>query len=242
MCENGGIINMEADRLLQALWIIMLMICKKAITDNLNLYTKKVCFMDLEKYTQKSIEAIKDAKEYCIEYGNQQMRQEHILYAMINSEEGLISEMISKLGADRSYLVSQFEKEIDKLPKVSGSGVDSERIYLSREADQALAEAEKLAEKMKDEYVSVEHIMLGILEKPQDNVKKILSGAGINVNSFLSALKDIRGNQRVTSDNPEDTYNVLKKYGQDLVAMARQLKLDPVIGRDDEIRNVIRIL
>ena len=242
MCENGGIINIEADRLLQALRIIMLMICKKAITDNLKLYTKKVCFMDLEKYTQKSIEAIKDAKEYCIEYGNQQMRQEHIMYAMINSEEGLISEMISKLGADRSYLVSQFEKEIDKLPKVSGSGVDSERIYLSREADQALSEAEKLAEKMKDEYVSVEHIMLGILEKPQDNVKKILSGAGINVNSFLSALKDIRGNQRVTSDNPEDTYNVLKKYGQDLVAMARQQKLDPVIGRDDEIRNVIRIL
>ncbi len=198
--------------------------------------------MDLQKFTQKSIDAIKDAKECCILYGNQQMRQEHILYALIRQEDGLISEMISKMGANKEQLLSQIESEIDKFPKVSGSGVDSERIYLSREADAALTEAEKQAEKMKDEYVSVEHIMLGILEKPDDKIRQLLTSSGITVASFLNSLKDIRGNQRVTNDNPEDTYNVLKKYGQDLVEMARQQKLDPVIGRDDEIRNVIRIL
>lgn len=198
--------------------------------------------MDLQKFTQKSIDAIKDAKECCILYGNQQMRQEHILYALIRQEDGLISEMISKMGANKEQLLLQIESEIDKFPKVSGSGVDSERIYLSREADAALTEAEKQAEKMKDEYVSVEHIMLGILEKPDDKIRQLLTSSGITVASFLNSLKDIRGNQRVTNDNPEDTYNVLKKYGQDLVEMARQQKLDPVIGRDDEIRNVIRIL
>ncbi len=198
--------------------------------------------MNLQKFTQKSIEAIRSAQEISSEYGNQQMRQEHVVFALIHQEDGLIAELISKLGADSKQLSSLIEDEINKLPKVSGSGVDTERIYISRELDLALSEAEKQAEKMKDEFVSVEHIMLGILEKPQENIKKILSGSGVTVGSFLNALKDVRGNQRVTSDNPEDTYNVLKKYGQDLVEMAKQQKLDPVIGRDDEIRNVIRIL
>ena len=198
--------------------------------------------MDMQKYTQKSIEAVKSAKECCVEYGNQQMRQEHILYALVSQNDGLISEMISKLGGDNAVILSQCESEINKLPKVSGSGADPERIYLSHEADLALTEAEKQAENMKDEYVSVEHIMLGIISKPQDNIKQILSRSGITMTKFLNALKEIRGNQRVTSDNPEDTYNVLKKYGQDLVEMARQQKLDPVIGRDEEIRNVVRIL
>lgn len=198
--------------------------------------------MDMQKYTQKSIEAVKSAKECCVEYGNQQMRQEHILYALVSQNDGLISEMISKLGGDNSVILSQCESEINKLPKVSGSGADPERIYLSHEADLAFTEAEKQAENMKDEYVSVEHIMLGIISKPQDNIKQILSASGITMGNFLNALKEIRGNQRVTSDNPEDTYNVLKKYGQDLVEMARQQKLDPVIGRDEEIRNVVRIL
>ncbi len=198
--------------------------------------------MNLQKFTQKSIESVKSAQELMVEYGNQQMRQEHILYSLLTQEDGLISEMVNKLGTDKPKLISQIEDEINKLPKVSGSGADPERIYISAELDKAFTEAEKQAEKMKDEYVSVEHIMLGILEKPQDNVKKLLSNAGISTGSFLNALKDIRGNQRVTGDNPEETYNVLKKYGQDLVQMAKMQKLDPVIGRDDEIRNVIRIL
>ncbi len=198
--------------------------------------------MNLQKFTEKSIDAVKAAKDMCVEYGNQRMGQEHMLYALIQQENGLIGELIRKIGADPAYIGSQAEQEINKLPKVSGSGVDPERIYLDRELDLALTEAEKQAQKMKDEYVSVEHIMLGMLEKPQDNIKRILSAAGITVSSFLNALKDIRGNQRVTSENPEDTYNVLKKYGQDLVELAKQQKLDPVIGRDDEIRNVIRIL
>ena len=206
------------------------------------IFAKEGSFMNLQKFTQKSIEAVRAAQELMTEYGNQQMRQEHILYSLMTQEGGLISEMVNKLGANRSELISQLENEINKLPKVSGSGADPERIYISAELDKAFTEAEKQAEKMKDEYVSVEHIVLGILEKPQDNIKKLLSSAGITTGSFLNALKDIRGNQRVTGDNPEDTYNVLKKYGQDLVEMAKKQKLDPVIGRDDEIRNVIRIL
>ncbi len=205
-------------------------------------FVKEGSSMNLQKFTQKSIESVKSAQELMVEYGNQQMRQEHILYSLLTQEDGLISEMVNKLGTDKPKLISQIEDEINKLPKVSGSGADPERIYISAELDKAFTEAEKQAEKMKDEYVSVEHIMLGILEKPQDNVKKLLSNAGISTGSFLNALKDIRGNQRVTGDNPEETYNVLKKYGQDLVQMAKMQKLDPVIGRDDEIRNVIRIL
>ncbi len=198
--------------------------------------------MNLQKFTQKSIEAVNSAKTIMTEYGNQQMQQEHLLYALLTQEDGLISELVSKLGADSGDLRSKLEDEINKLPKISGSGADPDRIYISSELDLALNEAEKQAEKMKDEYISVEHIMLGILEKPQDNIKKLLKNAGIKESAFLNALKEVRGNQRVTGDNPEETYNVLKKYGQDLVEMARQQKLDPVIGRDDEIRNVIRIL
>ncbi len=198
--------------------------------------------MNVEKLTQKSIEAIKEAQETAIENGNQQLRQEHILLALVKQQDGLISEMVRKIGSSPENLAKIFEKEVDKLPKVSGSGASSERLYMSAEVNSALTEAENEAEKMKDEYVSVEHIMLGILKKPQDNIKQILDKAGINISSFLNALKDVRGNQRVTTDNPEGTYDVLKKYGQDLVELARQQKLDPVIGRDDEIRNVIRIL
>ncbi len=198
--------------------------------------------MNLQRFTQKSIEAIKAAQDLTVENGNQQVRQEHLLTALLRQQDGLISEMIRKMGASPENLINDLEQEINQLPKVSGSGIDPERIYITREVDAALTEAEQQANQMRDDYVSVEHIMLGVLTKPQENIKKLLSDSGITVNSFLSALKDIRGNQRVTTDNPEETYDVLKKYGQDLVELARQQKLDPVIGRDDEIRNVIRIL
>ncbi len=198
--------------------------------------------MDTQKLTQKSVEAIKTAQKYAIENGNQQLRQEHILLALCEQKDGLIYEMLKKISPSADSLVHDLERAVDELPKVSGSGADPERIYVSAELDAALNEAEKQASMMKDDYTSVEHLMLGILKKPQENIKKLLSGYGINVDSFLGALKEVRGNQRVTTDNPEETYDVLKKYGSDLIELARQQKLDPVIGRDDEIRNVIRIL
>ncbi|MBR5746619.1 MAG: AAA family ATPase, partial [Clostridia bacterium] len=197
--------------------------------------------MDLNKFTQKSIEAIQQAQSSAAEYGNQQLGQEHLALALLTQREGLIPELMRKAGASPESLAAEFEREISRLPKVSG-GSDPEKIYVTRELEQALSEAEHQAEKMKDDFVSVEHIMLGIIRKAQDNVKKILSEAGIDENAFLTALKAVRGSQHVTTDNPEGTYDVLKKYGQDLVELARRQKLDPVIGRDDEIRNVIRIL
>ena len=198
--------------------------------------------MNLEKFTKKSLEAIQSAQKLTIENGNQQMRQEHLLLALVRQDDGLASELLKKIGADPANVGRDLEKAVDSLPKVSGSGVDPDRIYISSEVDQALNEAEEQCGKMKDEYVSVEHIFLGILRKPQDNIKKLLSGYGVTMHSFLEALKEVRGNQRVTTDNPENTYDVLNKYGQDLVELARKQKLDPVIGRDDEIRNVVRIL
>lgn len=198
--------------------------------------------MDLQKLTQKSLDAVKAAQKIATEYGNQQIRQEHLLLALTQQPDGLISELLRKIGTSPEAFSVSLENAVDSLPKVSGSGYDPERIYISHEVDAALTEAEHQAAMMKDDFISVEHIMLGILLKPQENIKKIFSDFGITKDTFLNALKDIRGNQRVTTDNPEETYDVLKKYGQDLVELARQQKLDPVIGRDEEIRNVIRIL
>lgn len=198
--------------------------------------------MNLQKFTQKSLEAIKSAQNLAVENGNQQMRQEHLLLALTEQQDGLIAEIFQKIGSDSRQIIILLKQEVDKLPKVSGSSIDPNRIYVSNDVEQALLEGETQAKLMKDEFISVEHIMLGILQKPQDNIKRILSDTGIHTNHFLTALKDIRGNQRVTTDNPEETYDVLKKYGQDLVELAHQQKLDPVIGRDEEIRNVIRIL
>ena len=197
--------------------------------------------MDLNKFTQKSIEAVQQAQGLAVEYGNQQLGQEHLALALVNAGEGLIPELLRKAGASPEAVSAALEREVSRLPKVGG-GTDPEKIYITRELEQALTEAEHQAEKMKDDFISVEHIMLGIIRKAQDNIKKILSDAGIDENAFLNALKVVRGNQHVTTDNPEGTYDVLKKYGQDLVELARRQKLDPVIGRDDEIRNVIRIL
>lgn len=198
--------------------------------------------MNAEKLTQKSIEAIKKAQSLAAENGNNSVEEEHLLYALVTQQDGLVSELIKKLGGSSENIASALDAEISKFPKVSGSGYDPGRIYVSSELDAALSEAEKEAEKMKDEYISVEHIFLGLIDRPSISVGRILNSNGISKSAVLTALKTIRGNQKVKSDNPEDTYDVLKKYGVDLVERARERKLDPVIGRDEEIRNVIRIL
>ena len=197
--------------------------------------------MDLEKLTQKSMDALRAAQRVAQEYGNQQVTQLHLLDALLNQEGGLCGELVQKIGADADTMRREVRQEIDRLPKVGGN-VDPERLYVTREASDALEEAQSQAGKMKDEYVSVEHIMLALILKADSATRKLFSAHNITKDAFLKALKEVRGNKKVTSDNPEDTYDVLAKYGQDLVAMAREQKLDPVIGRDDEIRNVIRIL
>ncbi|MGN1096074.1 MAG: ATP-dependent chaperone ClpB [Eubacteriales bacterium] len=198
--------------------------------------------MNAEKFTQKSLEALKSAQTLAAENGNNAVETEHLLYALLSQPEGLTGEIMKKVGANTDNIKSALDAMISKFPKVSGSGYDPNRIYISGTLDAAMNEAEKQAGKMKDDYISVEHLLLGIIIHPSENVKRLLSSSGVTENSVLDALKSIRGNQKVKSDNPEDTYDVLKKYGTDLVERARQRKLDPVIGRDEEIRNVIRIL
>ena len=196
--------------------------------------------MNAEKLTQKSIEAIRDGQEIAAEYGNQQLEEEHILLALLRQNDGLIPSLLSRMGKDLSSLTELVTGEISRFPKVSGTTAD--KLYLSSTLDAALREAENEAKNMKDEYVSVEHLFLAFLSKPSEGLKKVFGTAGIMRKDFLAALRSVRGNTRVTSSDPEGTYDVLKKYGQDLVALAREQKLDPVIGRDEEIRNVIRIL
>lgn len=198
--------------------------------------------MNTEKLTQKSLEALKSAQSTAVENGNNSVEEEHLLYALVSQQGGLVSEIFKNIGASPENITSALDASISKFPKVSGGGYDPNRIYISATLDKALTEAEKQAEKMKDEYISVEHLLLGIMERPSDSIKQLFANHGITLSKVLDALKKIRGNQKVQSDNPEDTYNVLKKYGVDLVERARERKLDPVIGRDEEIRNVIRIL
>ena len=188
------------------------------------------------------MEALRLSQSTAAEYGNNSVEQEHLLLSLVSQEDGLIGEIFKNLGASPKSIKSELELAISKFPKVSGGGYDPSRIYISGSLEKALSSAEKQAEKMKDDYISVEHILLGIMEHPTENIRKILNSANITVSKVLDSLKNIRGNQKVQSDNPEDTYNVLKKYGTDLVERARERKLDPVIGRDEEIRNVIRIL
>ncbi len=197
--------------------------------------------MNLQKLTQKSLEAVQNARNIAIEHGNQQLTEVHLLRALLEQPEGLIPEMLRTLEVTLPTFTESVSTLTNGLPKVTG-GIDPERVYLSRELNDALTAAEKEAAAMQDEYVSVEHLFLGILEKPEREIKALLSRHGITKAKFLDVLKNVRGSQRVTTDNPEGTYDALKKYGSDLVEMARRQKLDPVIGRDDEIRNVIRIL
>lgn len=193
--------------------------------------------MNFQKFTHKSIDAVNSAQSIATEYGNQELKQLHLLLALLKQEDGLIGGLISKITPDANSLALETQKMIENLPKVSGGSV-----YVSNELSSALNEAEKQADYMKDSFVSVEHLMLGIFEHKSDEIKKLFKQFGITKEDFLKALKEVRGNSNVTSDDPENTYDALKKYGRDLVELARERKLDPVIGRDDEIRNVIRIL
>ncbi|PWL97001.1 MAG: ATP-dependent chaperone ClpB [Clostridiales bacterium] len=198
--------------------------------------------MNLQKFTQKSLEALKDAQTLMASKGNSQITEEHLLLALIDNEQGIAADLIRRAGASVEVMRAELQSSVDAMPGMTGGSVEADKIYISRELESALAAAESLAGKMKDEYVSVEHIILGMLEKPSDGMRKIFKNAGLERAAFERAVKEIRGNQRVTNDNPEDTYDVLGKYGQDLTELARNQKLDPVIGRDEEIRHVIRIL
>lgn len=195
--------------------------------------------MNMQKFTQKSIEALQAAQNEALSNANQNLTEEHLLYALVSQKEGVVPNLFAKCGADTSRMISEIEKKIASMPKVTGGG---DNLYMDSTLASALAEAEKEADAMNDSYVSVEHIILGMMDKPSEFIKKLFRDYGIEREKFCSALREIRGNVRVDTDNPEGKYDVLKKYGQDLVALARAQKLDPVIGRDDEIRNVIRIL
>ena len=198
--------------------------------------------MNADRFTQKSIAAIQDAQNLAREYGNQQIEQLHLLAALCGDAEGLIPQLLTAMGVDAGGFLAAVGTELEKLPKVRGYGGEAGKVYISADVDAALRSAEQTAGSMKDEYISVEHIFLGLLDAAGNAVSELLRTFEITKDRAMQALAQVRGNQRVTSDNPEGTYNALKKYGTDLVERARQNKLDPVIGRDDEIRNVIRIL
>ena len=193
--------------------------------------------MNISKFTQKSIQAVQDLEKVAYEYGNQEVEQEHLLYALLTQEDSLILKLIEKMEINKDYFIDVVKKALDAKVKVSGGDLRFGQ-YLNK----ALVNAEDEAKAMGDEYVSVEHLFLSILKQPSPSMKKILSEFGITRERFLQALSTVRGNQRVVSDNPEATYDTLNKYGEDLVEKARNQKLDPVIGRDAEIRNIIRIL
>ena len=193
--------------------------------------------MDMRKFTEKSVTALQDAQSVAKEYGNQEIGQVHLFYALITADEGLIPQLLKKMELDLDALSSAVQSEIARCVKVSGG-----EQYISSALAEALDAAEKQAAKMGDSYVSVEHLFFGLTEKPDAAVKKLLKQFSIDQNAFMQAVAGVRGNQRVNSENPEDTYDVLNKYGTDLVEKARRHKIDPVIGRDEEIRNVVRIL
>ncbi len=198
--------------------------------------------MNTEKLTQKSMEAIRSASSLAVEYGNQQIDQAHLFLALLSQQDGLIPQIIPQMGADLQMLRQETERLVDQLPKVSGSGREPDKVYVTSGTDKALTAAEKAAQRMQDEYVSVEHLFLGLIQTAEGKLAQLLNSHDLTEQKLLAVLQTVRGSTKVTSDNPEGTYNVLKKYGQDLVELARNNKLDPVIGRDDEIRNVIRIL
>lgn len=198
--------------------------------------------MNPQKFTQKSLEAIQSAQSVTIEYQNIQLEQQHLLYALITQENGLIPQLLSQMGIQTENIKTQLEAMLASISKVTGSGREADKIYVSQDVDAVLNLAEKKASEMKDEYVSVEHLMLALIDKPSDALKSLFKQYDITKNNFLKTLMNVRGNTRVTSNSPEDTYDALKKYGDDLVERARSKRLDPIIGRDEEIRNVIRIL
>ena len=193
--------------------------------------------MNIQKFTQKSVEAVNNLEKTAMDYGNQEIEQEHLLYCLLTQEESLISRLISKMDIDSTLFKEQVEQALNRRVKVSGG-----QPYVGQYLNKALISAEDEAKRMGDEYVSVEHLFLSLLDNPSPSMKDLFRESGITKDRFLKALSSVRGNQRVTSDNPEATYDTLNKYGTELVERAREQKLDPVIGRDAEIRNVIRIL
>ena len=198
--------------------------------------------MDMNQFTQKAREALQAAQRIAVEYSNNTVEQEHLLAALAQQQDGLIPQMLTNMGTDPNAFAQAALQKVEALPRVTGSGRDPNQIYIGTDLDRALNAAEAQAKQMKDEYISVEHVFLGILQRPGKGAAELFKAFSITTEKFMQTLSSVRGNQRVTSDNPEDTYNALKKYGQDLVEMAKANKLDPVIGRDTEIRNVIRIL
>ena len=198
--------------------------------------------MNTNQFTQKTMEALQAAQRLAIEYSNQALEQEHMLVALTQQQDGLIPQLLTKMNVDPGTFETAAAEKVSQLPHVTGSGRDPDKVYISNELDQALTAAEKQAQQMKDEYISVEHVFMGMLQRPGRVAGELFKQFGITPEKFMQVLSAVRGNQRVTTDNPESTYDALKKYGQDLVEAARANKLDPVIGRDSEIRNVIRIL
>ncbi len=193
--------------------------------------------MDFNKYTQKSLEAVQSCQSLAVEYGNQEIDQIHLLYALLNKEDSLIVKLMDKMNINTAGFVFQVEKVLAGHVKVQGG-----QQYMSQDLSRTFTQAAQEAKQMGDEYVSVEHLFLALLETANKELKTLFKNFQIQRDGFLRALMEVRGNQRVTSDNPEDTYDSLSKYGENLVEKARNQKLDPVIGRDSEIRNIIRIL
>ena len=193
--------------------------------------------MNINKFTQKSLQAVQNCERIAMDYGNQEIAQEHLLYALLTQDDSLIAKLMEKMGLDKNLIINRVEEAIQKRPKVQGG-----QQYVGQDLNNALVHGEDEAKAMGDEYVSVEHLFLAMMKYANKDMKALFREVGISREGFLQALSTVRGNQRVTSDNPEDTYDTLNKYGTDLVERAREQKMDPVIGRDSEIRNVVRIL
>ena len=198
--------------------------------------------MNTNQYTQKTLEALQAAQQLAVEYQHNALEPEHLLHALATQEQGLIPQLLQKLNVDAGSFSAAVAEKLSAMPRVSGSGRDPDKVYISQATDKVLSTAAREAKAMKDDYVSVEHVFLALLDEQTQNTSELFRAFSITKDKFLQQLTAVRGNQRVTNDNPEDTYNALQKYGQDLVDLARKQKLDPVIGRDQEIRNVIRIL
>ena len=197
--------------------------------------------MDTQKFTMKSLEAISTAQNIAIQNQNPQIEQEHLLLALLEQDESLIKQLLKNMNISNEFQ-EELKNKIKNSPKMTSQARNLDSIYVAQDVDLVLSNSEKVANRMKDEYISVEHIMISLFDNANNNIRDLFKKYRITKNEFLKALSQVRGNTRVTSDNPESTYNVLKKYGQDLVELARNQKLDPVIGRDSEIRDVIMIL
>ena len=193
--------------------------------------------MNISKFTQKSLQAVQDCERTAMEYGNQEIDQEHLLYGLLIQDDSLILKLMEKMGIEKNQMINRVEEALRKRVKVQGG-----QPYVGQELNKALIHAEDEARQMGDEYVSVEHLFLSLMKHANKELKNIFREMGISRDGFLQVLSTVRGNQKVTSDNPESTYDTLNKYGSDLVERARDQKLDPVIGRDGEIRNLVRIL